>query len=81
MTKSIADRVQRYQQQATKLAASHVETLIKSMEDLRTITDEISKGGEAYHIGIRASAERLEDQLRREILGIRSLYLRNQKNG
>lgn len=56
---SVADRIKRLQAQAKSLAREHIKALETALLDVERLAAEIADGGEAYPVGVREVARRL----------------------
>ena len=59
---SLADRIQRHQAEARRLAKEHVESLGSTLLEIGRIAVQIAEGGEAYPAGVRDIARRLSEE-------------------
>jgi hypothetical protein len=56
---SVAERIKRLQAQAKSLARDHIKALETALLDVERLSAEIADGGEAYPVGVREIARRL----------------------
>lgn len=56
---SVAERIKRLQAQAKSLARDHIKALEAALLDVERLSAEIADGGEAYPVGVREIARRL----------------------
>lgn len=73
---SIAERVQALSSQATGLVKEHILSLETALKSASQLADEISKGGDLYHSGIRELCSRLREDLHKSQQNIESLRSR-----
>jgi hypothetical protein len=73
---TVAQRVQRLQQEAHMLALEEVQSLTAQLQSAITKAQEIAKGGDAYPAGVRDIAERIAEDLDGRAQTLRALVER-----
>lgn len=74
---SRAERIRRMQECARALAREEVEDLLKAMVDLAGMADQVATGGDAYAVGIREMASRLQADISGQAKSMEALLLRH----
>lgn len=70
---TIAEKMRRLRDEAAGHARVHAQDLIRAIEVVETLAEEIAGGGEAYPVGIRQAAKHLGPQLAGTRLNVTAL--------
>jgi hypothetical protein len=70
---SIAEKMKRLRDEAAGHARVHAQDLIRAIEVVETLAEEIAGGGEAYPVGIRQAAKNIGPTLAGTRLNVTAL--------
>ncbi|MEJ0066214.1 MAG: hypothetical protein WDM85_13025 [Caulobacteraceae bacterium] len=70
---TIAEKMKRLRDEAAGHARVHAQDLIRAIEVVETLAEEIAGGGEAYPVGIRQAAKNIGPALAGTRLNVTSL--------
>ncbi len=70
---TIADRMERLRHDAELVASEHADALLQALSDAATLAEQVSKGGEAYQVGVREIARRAEHDINALVLSLRAI--------
>lgn len=74
---TLSERVRRLQDEARGLARDHVRALEEKLEELERMSAEIADGGEAYPVGVREIARRLQEDAEVRNQALQAIMARN----
>ena len=70
---TLAERMERVRNDASRVAFEHTSALLRTFEDAAVLAGQVSNGGEAYHVGVREIARRAHIDLSASVLNLRSI--------
>jgi hypothetical protein len=75
-TETLAARMERLRTDATAIANQHIEAFIITLGEANGLAEEVATGGEAYSIGVREIARRVNKELSPIVLSLQALQKR-----
>lgn len=72
-TETIAERMERLRRDAEAVAGEHTDLLIQALADAEDLAEQVSKGGEAYSVGVREIARRSAQDLHAMVQNLRAI--------
>jgi hypothetical protein len=70
---TLAERMERVREDASRVAFEHTGALLRTFEDAAALAGQVANGGEAYHVGVREIARRAHIDLTAAALNLRSI--------
>lgn len=73
---TLAARMERLRSDASAVASQHIDAFIATLSQANALADQVATGGEAYSIGVREIARRVNKELSPVVLSLQALQKR-----
>jgi hypothetical protein len=74
---SLAKRMERLRNDASAVASEHINAFLTALAQASALAEQVANGGEAYHIGVREIARRVNKDLAPTVLSLQAIRQRS----